>query len=183
MELSSHVDRRFLGDFNARIGKNYDFNREFDKICDRVILDNICYKHGQSFLEFLNDSKFCVLNGRFGDKSDHHTTISTRGKAVVDYVCVLNDTLENCSDFKILPCNSIIESDNLKEYLAARSKVPDHAFLLFEYHFRTGLRDNSQQYPHDDDELVAPNDTVARKRFVVKNIPADFMNSDLVKRS
>lgn len=112
------MDSVFLiGDFNA---KNCDFNREFDNISDRVILDNICNKH-----EILNDSKLCVLHGIFGDKY-------TRGKAVVDYVCVPHDTLENCSDLKILPCNSIIiESDNLQEYLAAQSKVPDNAFLLF----------------------------------------------------
>lgn len=166
------------------LGKNCDFNREFDEICERVIFGNICNKHGQSFLEFLNESKFCVLNGRSGDKFVHYTSISTLGKAVVNYVCVPHDTLENCSDFKILPCNSIIESDILQEYLAARSKVPDHAFLLFDYHFKTRLKDSPQQYPHDDDdEPVVPNDTVARKRFVVKNIPADLMNSDLVKRS
>lgn len=42
--------------------------------------------------------------------------------------------------------------------------------LLFDYHFRTRLRNSRQQYPHDDDEPIIPNDTAARKRFVVKKI-------------
>lgn len=39
-------------------------------------------------------------------------------------------TLENCLDFRILPCNSIIESENLQEYLAHEAK---YRTMLFNY--------------------------------------------------
>ena len=89
----------------------------FDEIRSRMVIDEVCNKHGQSFIDFLNDSKFCVLNGRFGEQSIQYTSISTRGKAVVDYVCVPHDVLEQCLDFKIYNCNDMIDSFNITEHI------------------------------------------------------------------
>ena len=104
-------------DFNARVGKVNDYNCEFDEIRSRMVIDEVCNKNGQLFIDFLNDSKFCVLNGRFGEQSTQYTSISTRGKAVVDYVCVPHDVLEQCLDFKIYNCNDMIDSFNLTEHI------------------------------------------------------------------
>ena len=68
--LNYGMDSIFLfGDFNARVEKVNDYNCEFDEIRRRKVIDEVCNKHGQSFIDFLNDSKFCVLNGRFGEQS------------------------------------------------------------------------------------------------------------------
>ena len=119
-----------FGDFNARVGKVNDYNCEFDEIRRRKVIDELCNKHGQSFIDFLNDSKFCVLNGRFGEQSTQYTSISTRGKAVVDYVCVPHDVQEQCLDFKLYNCNDMIDSFNLTEHIGTRSKPPDHSLPI-----------------------------------------------------
>ena len=86
--LNYGMDSIFLfGDFNARVGKVNDYNYEFDEIRCRKVLNEVCSKHEQSFIDFLTNSKFCVLNGRFGEQSTQYTSISTRGKAVVDCLC------------------------------------------------------------------------------------------------
>lgn len=60
------------GDFNARISNIPDFDKDLDTIPPRLTIDNVHNQHGSSFLEFLNDCKFCVLNGRFGNKSNDY---------------------------------------------------------------------------------------------------------------
>ena len=58
-------------------------------------------EHGHSFLDFLNEAKMFVLNGRFNGSDNNFTSVSTRGKAVVDYICVPCDDLEkNVSSLK-----------------------------------------------------------------------------------
>ena len=48
------------GDFNARIGTSRDIS-DFDVIPERSVLDNSVNQHGHSFVEFLNEAKFCTL--------------------------------------------------------------------------------------------------------------------------
>ena len=128
-------------------------------------------------INFLNDRKFCVLNGRFGDQS----SISTRGKAVVDYASVPVDFLEQCLDFKTYNCNDMMDSFNLTEHIGTRSNPPDHAFLLFDYQFKPSSHyTDHQQYAQE--AIISSNQT-PKKRFKVRNIPADFMSSDLVKQT
>ena len=50
------------GDFNARIGKNLDFISDVDQVSKRICIDNVKNSHGSSFIEFLKESKLCVLN-------------------------------------------------------------------------------------------------------------------------
>lgn len=73
------------GNFNTRIGKANDCNDCVDIIPHRSSTDNTQSQHGKSLLDFLNDSRCCVLNGRFGDQSTGYTSLSTRGHSVVDF--------------------------------------------------------------------------------------------------
>ena len=79
------------GDFNSRIGNINDTNNCVDEIPPRLVVDNAQNQHGKAFIDFLNDSRCCVLNGRFGEESNTHTFLSTRGHSVVDYICVPHD--------------------------------------------------------------------------------------------
>ena len=53
---------------------------------------------GKQFVNFLKDSKLCVLNGRFDAKLDNFTSIG-RGKSVVDYLFCPHNMLDMCSKF------------------------------------------------------------------------------------
>jgi hypothetical protein len=62
--MYSDVDAFFmLGDLNSRIGSKVDFNADFDSIVDRVPIDLTKNLHGEALIEFLLNSKMCVLNG------------------------------------------------------------------------------------------------------------------------
>lgn len=90
--LHSDADSLFIAaDLNARIGNLSDILNGVDSIPERRVLDRNVNQHGHDFIEFLNDSKFCVLNGRFTD--DNYTSISRTGKTVVDYLSVPHDVL------------------------------------------------------------------------------------------
>ena len=80
------------GDFNARIGTSRDIS-DFDVIPERSVLDNFVNQHGHSFVEFLNEAKFCTLNGRFDTNDDNCTSVSSKGSAVVDYMYILCRTI------------------------------------------------------------------------------------------
>lgn len=73
------------------------------------------------------------LNGRFNINEDNYTSVSLRGKAVVDYICVPHDILEQCNDFKVITSRSIIENGNLVHLLGERSKTPDHSAMVIEF--------------------------------------------------
>ena len=56
------------GDFNARIGHLLDTIYDCDQIPSRKVLDSAVNQHDQDFVEFLNEAKVCVLNGRFNEQ-------------------------------------------------------------------------------------------------------------------
>ncbi|CAG2253308.1 unnamed protein product [Mytilus edulis] len=158
------------GDFNSRIGNFNDFT-EFDDVPTRFSLDGNTNQHGKTFLEFLNESKMCVLNGRIDVQKDNFTYISGRGKSVVDYICVPHDVLEQLVSFEVITTCSIVEQSNLYSLLGERSKVPDHSVLIAE--FKTTCTYSTQSQ--------VPQECVENKRYKLKSIPNDLFASDLSK--
>lgn len=53
------------GDFNARTGNIRDDIADIDSLPARLNVDATANQHGHCLLGFLNESKMCVLNGRF----------------------------------------------------------------------------------------------------------------------
>ncbi|CAC5396077.1 unnamed protein product [Mytilus coruscus] len=153
------------GDFDSRIGTQNDFS-DFDSIQSRTAFDKTVNQHGKSFLEFFNESKTCVLNGRYDSNKDNFTCIAGRGKSVVDYMCVPHDVLELCSSFQVITTRSVIEQNNLFQFLGDKSKIPDHSILLAEFKTLTNI-------------IISKLDKF--KRFRLKSIPNDFFGSDLRK--
>ncbi|CAC5380632.1 unnamed protein product [Mytilus coruscus] len=145
-----------------------DFS-DFDSIRSRTAIDKTVNQHGKSFLEFLNESKTCVLNGRYDSNKDNFTCISGRGKSVVDYMCVPHDVLELCSSFQVITTRSVIEQNNFFQFLGDRSKIPDHSILLAEFKTLTSISEYSSS---KIDKF---------KRFRLKSIPNNFFGSDLRK--
>ena len=109
--IQHDIDAIFIcGDLNARIGNLSDFDKNLDDIPPKLCIDHTQNQHGNSLIEFLNNRKFCVLNGRFGVDSDDYTFQSIRGHSVVDYICVHRDIYNLCSNFRVISCNSIVEN-------------------------------------------------------------------------
>ncbi|CAC5360198.1 unnamed protein product [Mytilus coruscus] len=55
---------------------------DFDELPLCPSLDKTVNQHGNTFLECLNESKMCVLKGRFNQDENNFTFISRRGKSV-----------------------------------------------------------------------------------------------------
>ena len=92
------------GDFNARIGKEIDF-ANFDKIPNRVPLDTCKNGYCEIFLDFLKDSKCCVLNGRFANDNFTSTHL---GNAVVDYIVSPHDCFGKYLNFEVILVSELL---------------------------------------------------------------------------
>ncbi len=128
--LSSEYDHMyFLGDFNARIGESIDYTPDIDiELPKRISIDTIENNHGKSFLEFLNDNKLCVLNGRFDPHNDNYTYVCN-GASVVDYVICPHDIFKHTVDFKVSTPTELVNQHNLHGLIKTKSKMPDHSLL------------------------------------------------------
>ena len=126
------------------------------------MIDNTINQHGHLLIEFLNEAKLCVLNGRFDETENNFTSISTRGKAVVDYICVPHDVIKDCMSFKIRTARSIIQDGNLAGLLGERCKAPDHSALIVE--FRTS-------HIHTDNNETDSDNVCDNKRYKLRSGP------------
>ena len=119
------------GDFNSRCGDLEDFIAGVDGIMPRNMIDFKTNYYGERFIEFLTNTNMCILNGRFGQKFDNFTSVSTKGSSVVDYCIVTHDDLSVFHDFRVTsPFDLINTFPDLCQ--AASSGVPDHALLSWK---------------------------------------------------
>ena len=145
--LRSDIDTVVLAcDLNARIGNMSDTISDMDSILERC-LDSTINSHGHNLIEFLNDSKMCVLNGRFNESKDNFTSVSTKGKSVVDYFCVPHDNFSDFQNFQVISPSSLVTKHNLHDYTGERNKLPDHYILRCEFRYR-GKINNGTVQPH-----------------------------------
>lgn len=94
--LRSEADAiNVCGDLNSRVGELSDYLKEIDDVPQRVPLDVGINKHGESLIEFLIDSKSCIVIKRICPLKDNYISVSTKRKAVVDYILVLRDCLQS----------------------------------------------------------------------------------------
>ena len=63
-----------------------DFIPDIDFIPQRVASHDYINKQGETFLEFFRDSRMCVLNGRIDPLCNNFTSVSPKGKAVVECI-------------------------------------------------------------------------------------------------
>jgi len=168
----SNCDAMFIAaDFNARIGNLSDILYECDMIPTRTIIDKSINQHGHEFVDFLNEAKFCCLNGRLNTELDNFTSISGKGKAVVDYICVPHDIYDSCKTFKVLTMQSVVDLFQLHGLIGDGSRLPDHSVLITEY--ATGYND------YRPTTGTTPN----KDRYNLRKIPSDFMTGDLSRRA
>ena len=155
------------GDFNARIGKESEV-ANFDHIPSRIVLDTCKNGYSEIFLDFLRDSKCCILNGRFG--KDNFTS-THRGNAVVDYFVTPHDCFEKCSNFEVLLINDLLSKFELFSNIGAQSKPPDHSVLCVEV-----VVDNNILQETQGNVINCQNTCSNSKRYNFDNIPNAFMH-------
>ena len=90
------------GDLNARIGEKIDSILDIDEITSRTVIDKTVNNHGKELLHFLLETKFGIVNGRVTSCNDNFTSVSVKGKAVVDYIIVPLKCIEYCEYFKVI---------------------------------------------------------------------------------
>ena len=123
--LLSDVDMFLIGgDLNARINVNGDYIEGIDDVPERKIIDESKNKHGDAFLDYLLDSKMCIINGRVNNEADDFTSISKKGKAIVDYFFCPHENLTNIAKFKVQTISSLVNELNITP-----GKLPDHSVL------------------------------------------------------
>ena len=86
-------------------------------------------KHGESFLEFLKNANSIVVNGRITPEYNDYTSVTVKGKSVVDYITVPIDSIEYCKKFEVLQTTDLIDKLNLSSAISSQCKAPDHALL------------------------------------------------------
>lgn len=152
-----------------------DIIGDFDNIPPRQVLDKSVNQHGLDLIEFLNDAKFCVLNGRCSiekAESNNWTSISRRGRAVVDYICVPHDQYTKCTSFKVVSMQSIVDDCVLHGLLGVRSRLPDHSAIITE--FTTVHSGNVGQSSSAGQEI-------RHERYKVRTVSDDFMDSYIAR--
>ncbi len=183
MYLQNDCDMTILaGDINARISNMNDVVPELDKIPSRKNIDIIKNSHGDSFVDFLKDSKLCILNGRVKPDLDDYTFICHQGKSVVDYITIDHNSLEHCSHFEVITMTNCIEKYDLHGLLSEVCKAPDHSLLIayIQCDMSSHLLNTSQNTAEEDDYSV--NET-AKCKYRRDNYPDRFMMSEVWKQS
>jgi hypothetical protein len=149
MYLHNEVDLVIIaGDLNCRIGKDLDYIPEIDNVPSRRVLDEVTNQHGRSLIEFLHESNMCILNGRFNEKEDGFTSISTKGTAVVDYIMCPIHKLDMFKSFTVEPCLQIVDRCELNHLVGQKSRIPDHALLTCEFSIAVNV--NPASYPREE---------------------------------
>lgn len=182
---SDNVDAIIIcGDLNARIGNLDDSVSSVDELPPRKNIDTVINQHGHALIEFLLESKFCVLNGRVSASTsnesykDGYTCLTPRGMSVVDYIMVPHASIYDCSNFSVTSAIDYLNIHNLKHLLGAHCKTPDHALLQFE--LCTNANVNAR--PHND-HVYSHNYQQPTLIFDYKKPRPNYMSSEMCRQA
>ncbi len=171
------------GDLNARIGGMKDYTQNIDLIEERIVIDQNVNNHGKTFIEFLNDSKMCVLNGRGESKHDNFTYVSPQGKSVVDYFFVPHDVLKYCTNFKVQTMNDIIEKHNLQNLLHDKCKKPDHSLISLDISISSARNISNDINNEKGQNKESHVKSCHLKRYNLKRMPNNMFMSEICKQA
>ena len=174
--LNSDADLSiFCGDVNSRIGSQQDIIIDVDDIDSRVSIDTVSNKHGSQFIEFLKESKICILNGRVFKENDNFTSVSTKGKSVVDYIFIPHSNLSNISHFKVHCVKDLINELNIVPDRA----MPDHSVVSCRVKINYDSNGGTNEFNRQQNNENEQNDINSFKRkYRVDDIPETFMCSE-----
>ena len=146
---------------------------DIDHIPIRCVIDEVKNQHGSCFIDFLLESKMCLVNGRISPENNDFTNVSKKGKSVVDYIVVPHENLSSCVHFSVTSCNDILSDFNLVHLIGNNSKVPDHSLLSLTVETSMVII-NDKRIAMDH---VRPQN-INTVRYSFKNVPNEYMNSE-----
>ena len=168
--LYSNVEEFFIcGDFNSRIGDLSDCISEVDNLPNRVVIDATKNGHGAAFVDFLHESKMCICNGRISSELCNFTSISPKGRAVVDYIAVKHEGVTNCIKCEVLTPIQVVDIASATGGISERAKPPDHSLIILEY-------DMLHEYIQSTTESDASQGQ--KRRYNFNDISNNFLNSE-----
>ena len=162
------------GDLNSRIGALDDCIDSIDDLPDRTCIDTVINQHGRSLIDFLHESRLCILNGRLNKENDGYTCRNARGTSVVDYFLIDHDNFSKCKNFKVETCIDIVRENSLQRLLNSKCKIPDHGMLSFE--LITNVVMNS-------DQICSEQYQSNGRRYFFNKINENFMETELCKQA
>ncbi len=162
----------YCGDVNARISNSKDYVEGVDFIQERESIDCAKNKHGETFLEFLQEAKFCVANGRVGN-SNVFTSVTHKGRSVVDYCFMPHQALKHVKDFNIYSPREMCDSLNYRP----DGKLPDHSMLCIDIM----TQDRSADCGNVSDPVTQSSQTEVKKRIKTP-LPDTFLTCDQSKQ-
>lgn len=122
------------GDFNSRCGDLEDFIPGVVCIPHRHVVDYTVNKYGELLIDFLINTHMCLLNGRNSTSNDY-TSISVKGRSVVDYCFVPYDDVDMFHNFTVNHVLDMIDSiPGLNN--TASTGLPDHSLLRWDLVYR-----------------------------------------------
>ena len=154
----------FSGDFNARVGSKSDFVESVDDIPPRNVLDVVSNDHGQSLINFCLQTNTCIGNGRVCPLNDGYTSVSHRGRAVVDYLITAHENIHDIKWFKVWSIGDIIEEFNLVEH--GGCKVSDHNMLIWQM----SVKRFDKVTMHDDPENRSTVSSEASQQVIIDHV-------------
>ena len=117
------------GDFNARCGNMDETSgMEGGPVPARVAVDMTSNQLGKELIATLKALDLCILNGRFSPSEDGHTSISSRGMSVVDYIITPVKSFNSFHNFKVLDPFQVATEGNID----IDSSMPDHRILAVQ---------------------------------------------------
>ena len=151
------------GDFNGRIGSSLDYIPDVDDVGGCQPIDLLSNAHGVALLDFLKESKQCILNGRISPNFDNYTSISGRGKAVVDYLISPHASIDQFTKCAVLPIRELCDDIKYKP----SAKLPDHSIVLCEFKAFSWSGDMDTEIPKR-----------MQRKFKSHKLPEEFLKSN-----
>ena len=86
--------------------------------------------HGVALIHFCLQTKMCICNGGITPLNDNYTSISHRGRAVVDYVLVPHECLPYIDNLCVVPCSDLIDKYSLDVH---KGRLSDHSLITVRF--------------------------------------------------
>ncbi len=137
-------------------------------------------------MNFCVQAKMCIINGRVCPLNDRFTSVSHRGKAIVDYFLTTHEGLQNVNMFKVLNLGDLITEFNA---IGMCDKKPsDHNMILCQFRMSNHLQEVIEE---DNCNVTAENVQNGLPqgkgkfdhppcKFKRKQLPNEFMNTEEV---